>query len=1025
MLTSDCCKTDGPGVGKGRQAAGIILENYLHGRERALWFSVSGDLVADARRDIEDIGGGKVTCKNLKDYKAGLSLERQGLKKGILFCTYSLLISERSGAAKVERARLQQIIEWCGAEQFEGALILDECHRAKNMGAAKAKSAKDDSELDLEDWKKTTGTKSALFVASLQEQLPLARIVYLSATGASDPKHFCNLSRLGLWGPSTAFKDQNDFITDMHKGGIGAMELVAMHMKATGQYLARSLSFKDATFEIQEVKLSAEFQHMYNRAVEIWQKLIAHPDWWMKPNASGYGKPRNMMGLLWAANLRFWSQMIMAAKIPEVVEMVKKSLADGMCTVIGLQSTGEAGSGSQEDNVDELFSNAANAILKLVEDYCCPGSDEAKEELIEEIRGLQLPPNPLDDLIAQLGGPSKVAEMTGRSTRWVKSTTRGKENWKLTKRVKGDRSELTINIEERKAFQSGRKLVAIISEAASSGISLQADRRCGNQRRRVHITLQLPWASDQVVQQMGRSHRSNQSSAPIFKLIMTPIGGEWRFASAVARRLQALGALTQGDRRASGTGGRSIQAYNIEAKYGNLALKELMEELEHGFRVQGNKGTPDFIAEAHPDKSPGDSLRKFLEDARGALEAAGFGPDDFQRSKAQKLKIFLNRVLGVKLELQNLLFRYFMWLMSERITKDKNSGDYQEGIVDIAGDTIDLVKLQDLFECPRTGAKTQRALLRTDRGVSWDKAQEILTEHLEYAKEHGVEDSDSGFYSSKDSQDHVASATPVVLVLQQRTGHGTTGSMRSKFFHIIRPNTGHSAQLFDRDHIRHNFQAVLATSAPSKTHWDKLFTFYEKKCGHKQCHLLTCSYKKRTQQHHLIVGLVLPFWKDIKRIVKNPKVVRVQPTDGSSRLVGLRVWPEYIDEVCDVITRGAAAGSGAEDDREERIVSSPFHRVISTRALHDCLNPAARDNVAFDLPHNWNKDPATGEVCITIEVFSFVYCLYQILASFILALSIGWSAVFLTSTQSHRMFRAWSSSTKFLSKMRCSTRSTR
>ena len=57
---------DGPGVGKGRQAAGIIMENYLHGREKALWLSVSGDLVADARRDIEDIGGGKIACYNLK-----------------------------------------------------------------------------------------------------------------------------------------------------------------------------------------------------------------------------------------------------------------------------------------------------------------------------------------------------------------------------------------------------------------------------------------------------------------------------------------------------------------------------------------------------------------------------------------------------------------------------------------------------------------------------------------------------------------------------------------------------------------------------------------------------------------------------------------------------------------------------------------------------------------------------------------------------------------------------------------------
>ena len=285
--------------------------------------------------------------------------------------------------------------------------------------------------------------------------------------------------------------------------------------------------------------------------------------------------------LLWSAHLRFFSQMIMAAKIPEVVEMVKKSLREGMCCVIGLQTTGEAAGGASDEDVNDLFSNAANAIISLVETYCFPGTDAEKEELLREIKGIALPPNPLDDLIAQLGGPKKVAEMTGRKARWVKSTTRGgKDTWKLTKRVKDDRGELTVNVEERKMFQTGRKLVAIISEAASSGISLQADRRCGNQRRRVHITLQLPWASDQIVQQMGRSHRSNQSSAPMFKLMMTPIGGEWRFASAVARRLQALGALTQGDRRASGTGGRSIQAYNIEPKYGLAALKEFMEQVQ-------------------------------------------------------------------------------------------------------------------------------------------------------------------------------------------------------------------------------------------------------------------------------------------------------------------------------------------------------------------------------------------------------------------------------------------------------------
>ena len=86
--------------------AALILENWLAGRKRHIWFSVSPDLYHDARRDLDDLlAAHGMTKSDLPVYRlrlrlglgSGLGLGlRLGLGLGLANPTHNLRSPKRS-----------------------------------------------------------------------------------------------------------------------------------------------------------------------------------------------------------------------------------------------------------------------------------------------------------------------------------------------------------------------------------------------------------------------------------------------------------------------------------------------------------------------------------------------------------------------------------------------------------------------------------------------------------------------------------------------------------------------------------------------------------------------------------------------------------------------------------------------------------------------------------------------------------------------------------------------------------------
>ncbi|MCY4548399.1 MAG: strawberry notch family protein, partial [Defluviicoccus sp.] len=713
---------DGTGAGKGRQVAAIVLDNWLQGRKRALWLSQSDKLVEDARRDWTALGGRDDDVIPLAKFRQGAEIP---LSEGILFATYATL---RSPARQGKASRLDQIVGWLAGSLdeddrhgFDGVIVFDEAHAMANAAGSKGNRGE------------VAPSQQGRAGLRLQNALPDARIAYVSATGATTVPGLAYAGRLGLWAAGeTPFEKRTDFVSAMEAGGVAALEVVARDLKALGLYQARALSYDGVEVEILEHPLSDAQRRIYDAYAGAFKVIHHNIQEALKATGITEGEStlnKNAksaaMSAFEGAKQRFFGHLLTSMKCPSLIRAIETDLDSGRSPVVQLVSTGEAlmerriaeipASEWDDINVDltpretviEFLAHAfpvqlqepftdddGNVMSRPVFDedgnpVICQEAAQRRDALIEKLASLPPVPSALDQIVQHFGHDA-VAEVTGRSRRVLKVTDARGERLALRGRP------ASANLAETAAFMDGEKRILVFSMAGGTGRSYHADLSCGNIERRIHYLLEPGWRADQAIQGLGRTHRTHQASAPLFRPVATDVKGERRFIATIARRLDSLGAITRGQRDSqTAMGGDQAlfrESDNLESLYAKAALRQ-------------------FYMALHRGAIEGWSLADFEEATGLKLVYEGALKEDLP-----PMSRFLNRLLALPIAEQNQLFAALETRIESNIEQAMEAGSYEVGVETVRADSLSTAGRETLYEHPRTGAVTDLVeIVRHDR----------------------------------------------------------------------------------------------------------------------------------------------------------------------------------------------------------------------------------------------------------------------------------------------------------------------
>lgn len=589
---------DQTGVGKGRQAAGIIRYAMKKGKV-PIFISQKPNLFTDMYDDLADIGVQSFKPLIMNDDKGYVSkggeklfnhtpakrkellnqITSSGLPEGYngLFLTYSQIASDSKG---FKTGLLNMLAE-------NSLIIMDESH-----------SAAGDS-------------KTGLVFQDLVNKA--FGVTYLSATYAKRPDNMMLYMRTDL---GLATEDRQSLLDSVNAGGLGMQTYIAGKLTEAGQMVRRERSFDGISINNKVIDdKSGSTAKSFDKATKVLRTIQDLSSYWaayVESELADYIQMKHGLDTAVGGNkadkninvTSFSSivhnniaQLSLSLKAREIGRMAIDSIKEGKRPVIALDNTlGSALQSYMSDNglsvgdkardmtYATVIRNALDGVLSYtvkepgetkgtsvkmpVSQIDSPTIKDLYDKAISEIKDLaseDIPGSPIDAIRHEITKAGfTVSEITGRNVMIDYSNN----NQIVTRPA--DEMDRRAVVDK---FNSGSLDVLILNQAGSTGLSIHASEKFADTKPRHMIVAQPSLDINTYMQMLGRVNRTGQVALPSYDNVWLNLPSEKRPAAVLSRKMSSLNANTSGNTESA----TSVESVDMLNQYGDQVVKAFVD----------------------------------------------------------------------------------------------------------------------------------------------------------------------------------------------------------------------------------------------------------------------------------------------------------------------------------------------------------------------------------------------------------------------------------------------------------------